>query len=189
MGGWVKFWAGIGVLAVWAPGIKMAQVEAACTVRATESIPAAASVSWAAEDVFPDLLEAWPALSADGPIDLNAAVSEHPRLSTARLLLRRAGIDDILENDGPYTIIAPTDEAFDAARDGRRGRRGAYATMAPLVALGRLEAGVSALETLGGGRLSWADLEEVEIEDEIVTDNGLLYVVDVASLAPVQPRQ
>ncbi len=44
--------------------------------------------------------------------DLNATLAERPDLSTFRQLLKTTGLDKTLRGTGPYTILAPTDEAF-----------------------------------------------------------------------------
>ncbi|MEB3197440.1 MAG: fasciclin domain-containing protein [Candidatus Sericytochromatia bacterium] len=45
---------------------------------------------------------------------LAAQVAAHPRLSTLTGLLQRAGLDTTLSSAGPFTLFAPTDQAFAA---------------------------------------------------------------------------
>ena len=56
--------------------------------------------------------------SAASAADLLEEVKDSDQLSTFAKAVEAAGLEDTLEGDGPYTIFAPTDDAFDELPDG-----------------------------------------------------------------------
>jgi uncharacterized surface protein with fasciclin (FAS1) repeats len=58
------------------------------------------------------------AAPAQPPLDLMSAAAQTGRLSTFIALAEAAGIADNLATEGPFTIFAPTDEAFAALPEG-----------------------------------------------------------------------
>jgi len=52
--------------------------------------------------------------SMQGPADILATASRTPQLSTLNRLLQQSGLDDTLRGSGPYTVFAPSDDAFKA---------------------------------------------------------------------------
>jgi len=50
--------------------------------------------------------------STPTPVNLADRVSANPSLSTFTSLVARAGLTDTLKSGGPYTVFAPTNEAF-----------------------------------------------------------------------------
>ncbi|MES2713845.1 MAG: fasciclin domain-containing protein [Pseudomonadota bacterium] len=62
------------------------------------------------------------AIRADGSVPLLTLMEAQPELSDFRRALGRAGLDTLLSGDGPYTVFAPTNQAFaqapQAMRDG-----------------------------------------------------------------------
>ena len=56
--------------------------------------------------------------AAASAADLLEEVKDSDQLSTFAKAVEAAGLEDTLESDGPYTIFAPTDDAFDELPDG-----------------------------------------------------------------------
>ncbi|MDX1293513.1 MAG: fasciclin domain-containing protein [Hyphomonas sp.] len=69
------------------------------------------------EEVFADTMDR-DAMVTSGP-NLMDAVAADPRLSTLYGALEAAGLDETLATGGPYTVFAPTNDAFDALPDGQ----------------------------------------------------------------------
>lgn len=51
---------------------------------------------------------------AQSPANVAATIARDPQLSTLNALVARAGLADTLKGTGPYTVFAPTNEAFKA---------------------------------------------------------------------------
>ena len=54
------------------------------------------------------------ATSAPGPVSIADTIARDPQLSTLNTLVQQAGLTDTLKASGPYTVFAPTNEAFKA---------------------------------------------------------------------------
>jgi len=48
------------------------------------------------------------------PVSVADTIARDPQLSTLNGLVARAGLEDMLKTGGPYTVFAPTNEAFQA---------------------------------------------------------------------------
>ena len=48
------------------------------------------------------------------PVSITDSVARTPQLATLSKLIHDAGLDDTLRGPGPFTVFAPTDEAFKA---------------------------------------------------------------------------
>lgn len=55
--------------------------------------------------------------STDGDVDIVALAQRAPTLSTLAEAVEAAGLAETLSTDGPYTVLAPTNDAFDALLD------------------------------------------------------------------------
>ncbi len=122
-----------------------------------------------------------------------------PELSTLSKLLAQAGLTDTLKGDGPYTVFAPTDEAFKAVP---------AKTMESLANDPELLKSVLSYHVLAG-KVSSADVKNgptktvqganvtlyrsgsfVTIEDAVVTaadvpaSNGVVHIVDRVLMPP-----
>ena len=64
---------------------------------------------------FVALLAACAGQPVSTPVSVADAVARDPQLSTLDGLVRSAGLTDTLKAAGPYTLFAPTNEAFKAA--------------------------------------------------------------------------
>ena len=54
------------------------------------------------------------ATTAPGPVSVADTIARDPQLSTLNTLVQQAGLTETLKASGPYTVFAPTNEAFKA---------------------------------------------------------------------------
>ena len=95
------------------------------------------------------------------------AASNNPALSTLVAAVTEAGLVDTLNSDGPFTIFAPANPAFDALGE---------EAVASVLADQDLLTSILTLHVVAGEQLSRADLAEV---DSVATVNGTDITVDV----------
>jgi uncharacterized surface protein with fasciclin (FAS1) repeats len=88
------------------------------------------------------------------------AASNNPVLSTLVQAVAAAGLVDTLNSDGPFTIFAPANPAFDALPAG---------TLETVLADQDLLTSILTLHVVAGERLSSSDLAEL---DSVTTVNG-----------------
>jgi len=124
------------------------------------------------------------------------------RFSTLVAVLDSTGLDSTLASDGPYTLFAPPNAAFDRLPDGTLAvllaeRRGRLRTiLARHVVEGRVDAAAlgaaSGLETLSGDsvRVRRDSVLTVGaarvVDDDIPTANGLIHVLDRVLRPPIE---
>ena len=132
------------------------------------------------------------------PVSVTDTLARDPELSTLNVLVQQAGLADMLRGAGPYTVFAPTNEAF----------RGVPAkTMDELKDPARLKAVLSYHErparmtaadiktgnvkTANGADLAVARAGDfVTVEDamaqghEVMASNGVVYSIDRVLLPP-----
>ena len=96
------------------------------------------------------------------------AASNNPVLSTLVTAVQAAGLVDTLNSDGPFTIFAPANPAFDALPAG---------TLDAVLADPDLLTSILTLHVVAGERLSSADLAEL---DSVTTVNGADITLEVA---------
>lgn len=125
---------------------------------------------------------------------------EDGRFNTLVTALQAAGLDEALAGEGPFTVFAPTDEAFAQLPDGT-----VEALLADIPALSNIltyhvvngqvlaadVAGLSSAETLQGQYLEIAaDANGVMINNsnvlvaDILASNGVIHVIDSVLLPP-----
>ena len=97
------------------------------------------------------------------------AASNNPVLSTLVAAVQAAGLVDTLNSDGPFTIFAPANPAFDALPEG---------TLDAVLADTDLLTSILTLHVVGGEQLSSTDLAEL---DSVTTVNGADITLEVAS--------
>ena len=123
-------------------------------------------------------------------------LSADPRLNTFRIAIREAGLRETLSAAGPFTLFAPTDEAFRALPDGEvakllkpENRQSLIDLLTHHVVRKRLTAdgveAVSFIEPMSGRRLNVSDEEgEVRINGakilraDAAASNGFVHVID-----------
>jgi uncharacterized surface protein with fasciclin (FAS1) repeats len=96
------------------------------------------------------------------------AASNNPVLSTLVAAVSAAGLVDTLNSDGPFTIFAPANPAFDALPAG---------TLDAVLADTDLLTSILTLHVVAGEQLSSADLAEL---DSVTTVNGADVTIEVA---------
>ena len=96
------------------------------------------------------------------------AASNNPVLSTLVAAVQAAGLVDTLNSDGPFTIFAPANPAFDALPEG---------TLDAVLADTDLLTSILTLHVVAGEKLSSADLAEL---DSVTTVNGADITLEVA---------
>jgi uncharacterized surface protein with fasciclin (FAS1) repeats len=108
--------------------------------------------------------------SFDGMTDDPAATaaSNNPVLSTLVTAVQAAGLVDTLNSDGPFTIFAPANPAFEALPEG---------TLDTVLADTELLTSILTLHVVAGEQLSSADLAEL---DAVTTVNGADISLEVA---------
>ena len=97
------------------------------------------------------------------------AASNNPVLSTLVQAVTAAGLVDTLNSDGPFTIFAPANPAFEALPPG---------TLDAVLADQDLLTSILTLHVVAGEKLSSADLAEL---DSVTTVNGADITLDVAA--------
>ncbi len=97
------------------------------------------------------------------------AASNNPVLSTLVQAVSAAGLVDTLNSDGPFTIFAPANPAFEALPPG---------TLDAVLADQDLLTSILTLHVVAGEKLSSADLAEL---DSVTTVNGADITLDVAA--------
>jgi transforming growth factor-beta-induced protein len=96
------------------------------------------------------------------------AASNNPVLSTLVAAVTEAGLVDTLNSDGPFTIFAPANPAFEALPEG---------TLDAVLADTDLLTSILTLHVIAGEQLSSADLAEL---DSVTTVNGADISLEVA---------
>jgi uncharacterized surface protein with fasciclin (FAS1) repeats len=133
-----------------------------------------------------------------------AVASSSGRLNTLVTAVTAADLVDALSGEGPFTVFAPTDEAFARLKDGtveallaEPGRKTLTRILTHHVVAGRLEAkdlvGLKSVETLAGTTLSLATLKGRLLVDESIVEtanvsasNGVVHLIDRVLLPPVE---
>ncbi|WP_119154442.1 fasciclin domain-containing protein [Caldimonas tepidiphila] len=123
----------------------------------------------------------------------------HPQLATLSRLLDQAGLAPTLRGSGPYTVFAPSDEAFRAlpaaelqALAGDRERLKELLSYHVLpTRTASSEVGVGSAKTVQGGEVALSRAGSfVTVEDAMVTQadvaaaNGVVHVIDRVLMPP-----
>jgi uncharacterized surface protein with fasciclin (FAS1) repeats len=137
------------------------------------------------------------------PATIAETAARTPQLSTLTKLLADAGMADTLRGDGPFTVFAPTDEAFKAVpaatltqlsqnKEMLRAVLG-YHVLPGKVASGEVKTGPA--KTVQGADVALSRAGTfVTVEDAVVTQadvvasNGVVHLIDRV-LMPPQPRR
>ncbi len=136
--------------------------------------------------------------------DIVDTAASAKQFSTLVAAVKAAGLVETLKSDGPFTVFAPTDEAFGALPAGtvetllRPENRDQLATILKFhVVSGRIGSDALAdgatLETLAGPRVTFTETEQgftIENARIVATDigasNGVVHVIDRVILPPQQ---
>ena len=132
------------------------------------------------------------------PVSVADTLARDPQLSTLNGLVQQAGLSDMLRGAGPYTVFAPTNDAFKAV---------SAKTMDELKDPARLKAVLShhvlparmtsaqirngSMKTAGGAEVALARAGDfVTVEDamaqgrEVVASNGVVFSIDRVLMPP-----
>src|SRR5438132_6292340 len=127
------------------------------------------------------------------PTTIAEATAAKPELSTFTKLVNQAGIADTLKGPGPYTLFAPTDEAFKSVPPATMAKLSADKALLKSVLgyhmvenrLPKAEIKNASVKTLQGGNVALSRSGDfVTVEDAVVTQpdlsatNGVVHVID-----------
>lgn len=137
--------------------------------------------------------------TAPAPASIADTAARTPQLSTLAKLINDAGLAETLRGAGPYTVFAPTDDAFKAVPAKTMAELAAnkqllqavltYHVLAGSVASGDVKNGN--VKSLEGSNLALSKAGTfVTVEDAVVTQadlrasNGVVHVIDKVLLPP-----
>ena len=138
---------------------------------------------------------------ATSPMTIADTAARTPQLSTLNRLMQDAGLAETLRSGGPFTVFAPTDEAFKAVPaktmeqlgNDKEALRGvlSYHVVAGRMTAAELQAGNA--KTVQGSSLAFARSGTfVTVEEALVTQadvmasNGVVHVIDRVLLPPAK---
>jgi uncharacterized surface protein with fasciclin (FAS1) repeats len=141
--------------------------------------------------------------SAPAPKTLTETIAVDPSLSTLSKLITQAGLGDTLKSSGPFTVFAPSNEAFTAvpaktmselAGDPERLKAVlTYHVLAAKVTAGEVQQGPT--KSVQGANLALAKAGNfVTVEDAMVTkaditaSNGVVHVIDRVLIPPATAK-
>jgi uncharacterized surface protein with fasciclin (FAS1) repeats len=136
---------------------------------------------------------------ATAPAPITDMAARAPQLSTLARLIREAGLDDALRASGPFTVFAPSDEAFKAVPAATMQELArnpqllkdmlTFHVLSGKVASGEVKNGNA--KTLHGGNVALSRAGSfVTVEDAVVTQadlpatNGVVHVIDRVLMPP-----
>jgi uncharacterized surface protein with fasciclin (FAS1) repeats len=137
--------------------------------------------------------------STPPPASIVDTAARTPQLSTLNRLINQAGLADTLRGAGPFTVFAPSDEAFNAVPAKTLAELGAdKALLQAVLTYHVLPGKVSAAEvkngnakTVNGANLALGKAGDVvTVEDAVVTQadvaasNGVVHVIDRVLIPP-----
>ena len=140
---------------------------------------------------------------ASGPAPMTVAetIAKNPNLSTLNSLVVQAGLVDTLKGAGPFTVFAPTNDAFKAVPAKTLEALGndkamlagvlTYHVLAGKVMAADVKPGKA--KTVNGAEVTFSKAGEyVTVEDAVVqtaninATNGVIHVVDAVLLPPAR---
>lgn len=139
--------------------------------------------------------------TTSAPVSVADSIAANPSLSTLNELVVKAGLTDTLKAQGPYTVFAPTNEAFKAvpaktmaelSQDPAKLKAVLAYHVLPVKAVAAdIKNGNAA--TLNGANVglskagSFVTVEESVVQQaDIVASNGVVHVVDRVLMPPVK---
>ena len=141
------------------------------------------------------------ATSPSGPVSVDKTVAANPQLSTLNQLLKTAGLTDTLNGAGPFTLFAPSNEAFKAvpaktmeelSKDPAKLKAVLLHHVVPAKAMAA-DVKVGNVKTAGGTDLPLAKAGKlVTVDDaivqqpDLVATNGVVHIVDRVLMPPVR---
>jgi uncharacterized surface protein with fasciclin (FAS1) repeats len=133
------------------------------------------------------------------PVSVADTISKNPQLSTLNSLIAKAGLTDILKGHGPFTVFAPTNEAFAkvpaktleslTADPGKLKAVLTYHVIPSKVMAAEVKNGN--VKTVNGANVALSKAGEfVTVEDalvqkaDIAATNGVVHIVDSVLMPP-----
>lgn len=147
------------------------------------------------------LVAACAAQPVTAPVSVADTIARDPQLSTLNGLVRQAGLADTLRSAGPYTMFAPTNDAFKAVpaktmdelahNPARLKDVLSYHVVAGRVMAAEVKNGTT--KTAQGANLAlskagdFVTVEEAMVQKaDIVATNGVIHTVDRVLMPPVR---
>jgi uncharacterized surface protein with fasciclin (FAS1) repeats len=139
--------------------------------------------------------------TTQAPVPVADALAREPELSTLAGLVQKAGLADTLRGAGPFTVFAPTNDAFKAVPQKTLEELAANpARLRAVLTYHVLPAKVSAAEvkvgnvkTVEGGNLAlskagaFVTVEEAMVQTpDIAATNGVIHMIDRVLIPPVR---
>ncbi len=139
--------------------------------------------------------------TTSGPVNLADSIAANPALSTLNGLVVKAGLTETLKTGGPFTVFAPTNDAFKAVpaatmADLAQNPEKLKAVLTYHVIPGKtLSADVknSNAKTVNGANVALAkagDFVTIEsgavVTANVVATNGVIHTIDTVLLPPVK---
>lgn len=132
------------------------------------------------------------------PVSVADSLARDPQLSTLNSLVQQAGLADMLRGAGPYTVFAPTNEAFSAVPAKTMDELKDPARLKALLSYHVLPARMMPadirtgnVKTANGAEVAVARAGDfVTVEDavaqghEVVVGNGVVYAIDRVLMPP-----
>lgn len=132
------------------------------------------------------------------PVSVADTLARDPQLSTLNGLVQQAGLADMLRGSGPYTVFAPTNEAFKAVSAKTMDELKDPVRLKAVLSYHVLPARMTASEirtgnvkTANGAEIGLARAGDfVTVEDamaqgpEVTASNGVVYAIDRVLLPP-----
>jgi uncharacterized surface protein with fasciclin (FAS1) repeats len=141
--------------------------------------------------------------TAPAPMTIADTAARTPQLTTLNKLINDAGLADTLRGAGPYTVFAPTDDAFKAVPAATlealgKDKERLKAVLAYHVVAGQMLAADvknGPAKTLQGANVALSKSGTfVTVEDAVVTQadvavtNGVVHVIDRVLMPPAAPK-
>ena len=132
------------------------------------------------------------------PVSVADTLARDPQLSTLNSLVQQAGLADMLRGSGPYTVFAPTNEAFKAVSAKTMDELKDPVRLKAVLSYHVLPARMTASEirtgnvkTANGAEIALARAGDfVTVEDamaqgpEVIASNGVVYAIDRVLMPP-----
>jgi len=140
------------------------------------------------------------AYGAAHTMDIVETATGAGNFSTLTTAIEAAGLTETLKGEGPFTVFAPTDEAFEALPEGTLEELLAdpealaeilnYHVISGEVMSGDLSDGMTA-ETVNGAEVTISTADGVQVNDanvvtpDIEASNGVIHAIDTVLMPPM----
>lgn len=142
--------------------------------------------------------------SKPSPVSVSETIARDPQLSTLNSLVQKAGLADMLKSGGPYTVFAPTNDAFKAVPAKTLDELGKDpARLKDVLSFHVVPAKVMAAEVKTGNTKSaqganlalakagtFVTVEDAMVQQaDIAATNGVVHTVDRVLMPPAPARR